>query len=254
MNELLSTLRDQRTRRTDACASDLEMDRLLAGNLEPRDATALRRRIAECRHCQSRMASLEAHRATFQAHAAPTGGAAKDVAPSADGRLWHKLDPRGWGALAAAAVAAVFFFTAPPERGTIRLKGADDFGYLVVAPGGRVRGDENSGRARPGDELQWRFRLAEDRHVAVLSRGDDGRISVYFPSGGTTERVEGGAARLLSTAVVLDGSAETEELFGVACSASVAVDILKAALASTPPVFPAQCEFHRRIVILEKAR
>ena len=240
MTELERQLAHLRARREGPCASDLELDRLLLRELEDANAEALRGRIAACAHCRRRLETLREFYEEFRARPPMI----------AFGRS-SKVRWLGAGALTTAAAAAMFLVSGPGSPpGVIRLKGPDRFGYTIVAPDGRIRGDELLGAARPGDELQWRFRARQDSYVAVLSRGSDGRVSVYFPGGTRAAPIRGGAEQVLPTAVRLDGLPGNEELFGLICTEPVELGLVQAALHKKTPLPPA-CTTYRHTVAVK---
>ena len=146
--------------------------------------------------------------------------------------------------MAAAAVFLVLRAETGSDAGVIRLKGADRFGYTVVTPDGRVRGDQTSGVAAPGDELQWHFRTVGDAYVAVLSRDEDGHVSVYFPEEGFTAPLVGGAERILPTAVRLVGWGQ-EDLVGVVCTERTRLETLQATVENDATEPPPTCKLYR---------
>ncbi len=268
MASLRSELERLRTRRDDRCASDLELDRLLASELDATAAANLRQRVSACAHCRDRLSALEADREAFLAGSmlpfADSPAPSERRLPGAEFRPdpsegWLRvLRPRrGWfgapaaGALAAAALAAVFVgLGVPPDQ--TRMKGADGFGYTVVGADLRIRGDETTARARPGDELQWRFRVTAPRYVAVLSRDDTGAVSVYFPAGLRAARIAAGAEQVLPMALRLNDSSVEEEIFGVICTAAVEITDLEAAIVAAEPTFPDGCHAHRRRLSVQR--
>ncbi len=229
----------------EACVSDLDIDRLLLEDTDRTETASMRAQISACDHCRQRYEAIEADYQRFQARPAKIAFAPPDQRST--------LLQLGAGLLATAAAVLLFVTSTPdPSPGAIRLKGGDRFDYTIVTASGRIRNDRTT--ARPGDELQWRFRASEDRYVAILSRGDDGRISVYFPEGEQTELISGGGETVLPTAVRLHGAErqQREQLYGFMCSKSVSIETLQAALREESSSFPSVCTIDRRpLLILE---
>ena len=233
MSDLHERLSALRSRRSDSCVSDFEMDQLLVGELSDEEARAVKQRIESCEHCQGRFAELEAEQQEFAARPTP---------------IWLGRPKRrslaGIAVTITAVAAAALLFVQPgdDDPGVIRLKGGDRFGYVVVGPDGTVRGDQDSATALPGDELQWRFRTVSDRYVAVLSKDSIGKVSVYYPDQPKAALLRGGAEQTLPIAVRLDGTIGEETLYGLVCTEPVDLAPVRALLEKGERVFPDACE------------
>jgi hypothetical protein len=233
MSDSGDRLSSLRSRRSDECVSDFEIDHLLVGDLPAGDAEEVKRRIESCEHCQRRVAELEAEQQAFAARPTP---------------IWlGRPKPRNFAGIAVAitaVAAAALLFVRPggEDPGTIRLKGGDRFGYVVVAPDGTVRGDQDSAVVLPGDELQWRFRTVSDRYVAVLSKDPAGTVSVYYPDGPQAELVRAGPERTLPIAVRLDATVGEETLYGLVCTEPVELAPVRASLETGGRDFPPECD------------
>ncbi|MEZ4287263.1 MAG: hypothetical protein R3A47_03765 [Polyangiales bacterium] len=103
------------------------------------------------------------------------------------------------------------------ERESIRTKGGESFGFSIVSPDGSIRGDQDSGYAKPFDQLQWRVRVDSTKHVAVFSRDPEGKGNIYFPANGAETLVEAGAETVLPVATELDETLGTEEITALIC-------------------------------------
>jgi len=239
MSDLDARMDSLRTRQGKLCVSDYEMDQLLAGELDGAEADAVRARIDACAHCARRFESLE------RSHRELRPPAHRFVARPAPATVWASV---GALALAAAAVFLVQRAETGSDSGVIRLKGSDRFGITIVAPDGRIRGDQTSGAAAPEDELQWRFRTVHDSYVAVLSRAEDGHVSVYFPDGATAAPLAGGPEHVLPTAVKLDGTLGKEDVFGVICTEPVRLQTLHQVVERGGAKPPAACRLYKHTV------
>src|SRR5262245_19467085 len=104
--------------RQPGCLSDLRIDRMLAGDLDPAEQAGAREHAATCAGCRARLSRLEAARAASDGAAAAALEALwrADEAPTppARPRRWSWLGPALTAATAVGAVALVFF-----ARGTL---------------------------------------------------------------------------------------------------------------------------------------
>jgi len=241
LDRRLASLQD---RRGELCVSDYEMDRLLVGELDNAEADAVRTRIEGCAHCAGRFEALE------QSHGDLRLPAHRFAALPARSTVWAGV---GALAMAAAAIFMVQRAETGSDTGVIRLKGSDRFGYTIVAPDGRVRGDETSGVAAPGDELQWHFRTVRDAYVAVLARDEGGRVSIYFPEEGITAPVVGGAERVLPIAIRLDSGLGEEDVVGVVCTEPTRLEILQAAVETNTDEPPPSCKLYEYTLTRKQA-
>jgi len=244
MSDLDRRLASLQDRQEELCVSDYEMDRLLVGELDRAEVDAVRTRIEGCAHCARRFESLQ------RSHRELRPPAHRFVALPARSTIWASVSAL---AVAAAAIFMVQRDHTGSDSGVIRLKGSDRFGYTVVAPDGRIRGDQSSGVAAPGDELQWHFRTVRDAYVAVLSRAEDGRVSVYFPEEATTAPLDGGAERVLPTAIRLDGELGQEVVVGVVCTEPTRLETLQAAVEDGVAASPPNCKLYEYTLTRKRA-
>ncbi|MGB5696169.1 MAG: hypothetical protein WBM46_10985 [Polyangiales bacterium] len=232
MTELEDRLEALRSRPSDECVSDYQMDLLVTGDLVGSEASDVRTRIAACQHCQHRLEVLKALQNEFKHRPTPVW-------------LGRKKARRWLGAAmtvtAAAAVALLLFRPEAKNPASIRLKGSDSFRYVIVRPDGTVRGDQASGIAAPGDELQWRFRVSDNRYVAVLSRDPIGQILVYYPDGPEAALVEGGSEQPLPLALRLDHTVGEEQIYGLICAEPVQLEPIRQRLQAGDTTSPEHC-------------
>ncbi|MBT8452345.1 MAG: DUF4384 domain-containing protein [Deltaproteobacteria bacterium] len=236
MSDLQKRLEALRGSTTDGCVSDFELDRLVVEELTATERAAIQARVEACPHCQARLESLLRERRDFASRPDPIwlGRGRKQ-------RLITAV-----GAAVAVAAAALLFVRAPVEEpGVIRLKGPERFGFIIVAPGGEVRGDQDTGIASPGDELQWRFRTAQRRYIAVLAKDATGRAILFYPEAARAKAIEPGPERSLGMAVELDETLGEEEVIGLICTDAVALEPIRKALERGTAGFPAACNLHR---------
>ncbi len=243
--------------------SDLRLDQLLAGELDPPAEAALRAHLVACVPCTHRHGALMAgatqirsdprFAALAPAIRARLAGVDVDVGA---GRPYARrpASSRAWAtaAFAACAVAvAVIALVRRPDAGVAaggategsRIKGDLAMDVFVRRAGGATRvetwlaGDP----VHPGDQLRVRVRAGTRGHFGVFAvdspaaAAPSPAVASYLPAGGELAAVEAGAPLLLDGAVELDASLGREQLLGVLCPSprkkeAVAGD-LRAALA-----------------------
>ncbi|WP_438024262.1 DUF4384 domain-containing protein [Sorangium sp. So ce233] len=239
--------------RPEGCLSELRLDELTAGQLDPAAAQEARAHVAGCARCAARLSEIEAAQASFAASAPPLRldrGAPPDRAASAASAATRTRWPRRWlapaaaSALAAAAAALLFFRAAPdPAGGAVessgeRIKGASGIGFYVKRGGSVLPGGAGE-RLQPGDAIQFTYSAAETRYLVILSVDGASQASVYYPSGPVAARIEPGRDVLLPQSTVLDDTLGTERIYGLFCAEAIAVEPLRAALAAHPDAPPA---------------
>ncbi|WP_437687382.1 DUF4384 domain-containing protein [Sorangium sp. So ce176] len=239
--------------RPEGCLSELRLDELTAGQLDPAAAQEARAHVAGCARCAARLFEIEAARDAFAASAPPLRldrGAPQDRAASAASAATTTRPPRRWlapvvaSALAAAAAALLFFRAAPdpvggaPESPGERIKGANRIGFYVKR-GGSVQPGGAGERLHPGDAIQFTYSATEALYLVILSVDGASQASVYYPSGPVAARIEPGRDVLLPQSTVLDDTLGAERFYGLFCAEAVAVEPLRAALAAHPDAPPA---------------
>lgn len=234
-----------RQAQTDGCVSDFELDRFFVGEVTVTEAAAIQARIDACPHCQARLEAFGSAQRDFQSHPDPIW-----LGRARTRRLFTAAG------VAVAAAAAVLLFVRAPTDGpeVIRFKGSDRFGFVIVAPGGEVRGDQESGVASPGDELQWRFRTSKKRFVAVLARDPSGKGRVYYPEGPRAELLEPGPERTLPLAIELDETSGRETIVGLICTEAVLLEPIRDAVERGSAEAPAGCDAHRFVLTKTERR
>jgi hypothetical protein len=83
--------------------------------------------------------------------------------------------------------------------------------------------------AYPGDQLRFTYSSERPAYLAVLGR-DQRATSVYFPSGPSAARVEGGRDLPLDFSLELDAQLGEEQLYLVLCPSQYAVSPLRTEL------------------------
>ncbi len=218
-----------------SCVSDLQFDRLLAGELAASESETIYARAGACSHCQSRLDELRADVRAFPM-----------VAPrlSTSGSLplwrqWHLLS-----AVSAAAAAAVLLVVLSPspsglpdltrETDVVRVKGAAPVLNFIVKRGADVRLGAAGEVLHPRDQLRFQYSASEPRYITIVSVDGAGTRSVYFPADATPFRAAAGSEITLPGAIELDDTLGRESLFGFFCEKPHSPSDLEAQLPSPP--------------------
>jgi anti-sigma factor RsiW len=200
-------------------ASELDLHRLLLGDLPPEARARIEAHTRACPRCAQAMAALASAQETFDRQVYPR--TASPLAERAAGGWWVRARWR-WPALAGAAALVLLGVGLGTSRDSpIRRKGASD---AEAAPALEIhaRRGENVFPVGPGVQLRAgdaiRFVVRRPPELAqVLVAGVDatGRVTVYHPYGeAASARLPDGPGRVeLPGSIVLDGSAEPERIF-----------------------------------------
>lgn len=238
-----------RSRRSDACLSDLQLDTLLAGQGLPHEEEA-RAHLASCDRCRTRHSSLEDERRAFLAsHASFTPRAPLLSLPSPSPspsrpRKWPLRIAQGAAllGLAACLLIALRRPTTDEPPPTERPKGGSTFGFYVKHGESVIRGTDEQ-VVHPGDLLRFVVQSPKP-HFALLSVDGARAVSVYFPSEAHTEAVDARQELALPQSIRLDRVLGPETLYGVFCDGPTDLGPLRERLRadpSTTPVVPG-CE------------
>lgn len=253
------------------CPSDLQLDRLHAGELGPEAAQQLNAHITGCDTCPSRM---QARRSGFDAFAEVDQ---RVLLAGIRGRLHDdeqaaRSPVRGWlrrfGLIvapicAAAAALAVVALTGRPssstggdpiiEGGGTRLKGGLALHVYRQVEGRtlegrlpRVRSEEvlSGERFAPGNRLRFAVDLPRSGAVTILGIEADGDLYVVWPDGanaGSGVTRPAGNAQELPGAVSLDSSPGKETLYLVHCPDSSEAPRCTSQGAGSRPLCPKGC-------------
>ncbi|MFO0595220.1 MAG: hypothetical protein U0228_07945 [Myxococcaceae bacterium] len=202
--------------------TDLQLEKFLAQDLSPAERGAVEKVLAESKADADALRALENDSRAFLTSMPPAAFVEKVMPspkPSAF-RLW-------WGALAAAAVAAVLlvFFRTPGVDDDTRVKG--DVAWKVMAGARSLGAGQSVGE---GETLQFQVTTSEPRWVAVISHAPDGWF-VYVPA------VQVGAGVTpLAVGAKLDATKGQEVLFLVASKEALDAERVKAALSADQSV------------------
>lgn len=235
-------------RRTEHCVSDLQLDRLISGELGAGGTKALRAHLAECTACRARHGELlEDHRG-FSEKMAPFSA----KAPSPPPRLWLAA-----GSIAAAAALWVLVIREPASEGAARLtkeetlletrtKGRGIELDWVIRRGDQVFARRANEPVQPGDALRFSVRVTRTGHVAILSLDGAGQLSVYHE----WSPVQAGERQLLPGAVQLDGFLGVERWYAIFCAQPSPLTEIERAIRedAAQPRWPPGCDVERHEV------
>lgn len=204
--------------------SDLQWDRLLAGELSADAGEAARSHADGCAVCAARLRELTAERDAFRLR--PIGFPLSRP-PRRRWRLALSLVPVAAAAAVLLAVRARPHEEGPGERtkgtGPVLLLSAGRPGALVpIATGDAIY---------PGDSLQAGYTAPRDGFGAVLSRDGAGTAAAYVPpDGGAMVPLPAGALRPFPGSTILDDVLGGERIAIVWCEAAHPIEPLLAAL------------------------
>lgn len=204
--------------------SRLALGRLMAGDLDAAEKTAVEAHLAGCPACGALLREAEGAAAGFASkypsleYLAATRRSRRNPRPEANGfweKLWGSLT--GGGAVRGALAAMVLFvsglavmrygnWTPSGGGGDLTAKGEASF-YLFVN-GRQVVGD--TVRCGPGDTLQLGILGPKPVHYAVLYQDDGGALLAYMP--GDAPPVGSAKGQNLPHSLVLEGTWAREDL------------------------------------------
>lgn len=213
----------------DACVSDLQLDLLATGELEPGERERVTDHLDACSECAQRRDVLAAARAEFLAE--PPSDVFARVQAAAQGRTQRRRVLYALALTAATAIAAgvviVLPTSAPVSQSAggaahgVRTKGAEKLELVVRHPDGRVEAVVPGGTLSPDDAIRFRVSMSKDAHVAVVGMDAAGVVSVYAPQSGGTERLRAATRRALDGSVILDRTLGPERITALFCEQEV---------------------------------
>jgi hypothetical protein len=190
--------------------SELAIDRMLAGEVPPADAAAMRDHAIGCPRCGALLGDALAVQQAF-ASARP---ALRLPVPLAARRPSRRVVLSACTALAAAA-AVVLAWPGRQPGGEVRAKGTAIVGFFV-AHGNDVRRGETRETVAPGDRIEIFTTTVEPAWFAAVGDDDTGTRSVYV----APRPIEPGRERVLPFSIELDGTLGPETVTGVFCAAT----------------------------------
>jgi hypothetical protein len=235
-----------------SCLSELRLDQLLAGELEPAALAASERHVAGCPHCTARRTAREEERRLFRTTFPPLRLPATEPAPPLALPRRHWLWLGSAGLAGAAAVVLLFVQLGGGDgRETVTAKGVHLLRYYVRdAAAGSVREGRPVEVVHPGDQLRFGFDAAAlaGRRVALLGRDAAGKVTAYFPEGSLAAGpLPPTGDGLLPYSIALDQTLGRETIYALYCRDPVALAPLQAALARSEAavLWPPGCQVER---------
>lgn len=243
----------ERTRH-EGCLSDLQLDRLRAGDVRDDERAAFRDHVEGCERCHQRNLEFADIEASFL-EAAP-----RFVRPTGRAEPRRQAPPRhrrfayaGAAVVSLAAAAAVGLrLRAPDEASGTRLKGNADRITFFVKRGERVFQGESGGLVAPHDQIRFATTTLASKHVVILGLDTENHASVYFPDGDRAATVPVGENVLLPSAIELDNATGEERIFALFCEAPVPIDPIRRSVETGATTFPETCTVDR--LTLDKQR
>jgi hypothetical protein len=218
--------------------SDLQWDRLLAGELSADAGDAARAHAAGCAACEARLRTLTAERDAFRLRpiAFPLAHA-----PRRRWRWW--LAPLAPLVAAAAVLLVLRAREGEPGEPGERPKGTGPVLVLAAGQPGALVPVGAGDLVRPGEYLQAGYTAARDGFGAVLSRDGAGSVMTYVPArGDAMVALPAGADRSFPQSTVLDDVVGAERIAIIWCEAAHPLEPLLADLrAGRPLAAPAGC-------------
>lgn len=194
--------------------SELAIDRLLAGEVAPADASAMRDHAANCDRCGVLLADALAAQTAFAADRPPLR------LPAAAPMVKRRTAVAAMATTAALAAGVVGVLAWPhtaqeqqPEH-LVRTKGAAIVGYYVSSHGVIRRGAAHE-QVAAGDHVQLFTSTTEDAWFAAISIDGHGTRSVYVPA----QRVAAATDHTFGMSIELDDTLGDETVTGVFCAA-----------------------------------
>ena len=228
-------------RRSDACVSDLTLDRVVAGAAIGDELGA---HLETCARCRERLELLELSRDRSAdlvedlIRATRPGGTSPSAPEPASPSSGFGLPRLAVAALVLLAVTASAVWmleqrigekTPAPPADSLRIKGSSMRFFVQrgedVVPG--VSGE----RYQEGDAL--RFTVSNDQPIYFFLVGVEasGKVSAYVPfEGARSMALEPGIEQAMPGSLVLDGSAETEYFVGLFTAEALELAEIEAAL------------------------
>jgi hypothetical protein len=220
---------DHNQRRPVGCASDLELEELLAGDLAGRpDEARLRAHVGGCARCQGRQAALSA-----EPSLQPDMNRWAPALASSRRALRRRRLFAASGVVIAAAAAAVILVvrTGGLDGSGDRVKGTLALTVHVKRAGGTVDRIAGGGNIRPGEEMRFELSSSAPGRAVVLGLDTVPSVTVYVPAvGGPRATVPVGATgpTVLDGSVVADDAKGFERVFAVVCETETPIETLRA--------------------------
>jgi hypothetical protein len=231
-------------RREARCISDLELDRLVGGELEPTEERVLLGHAGGCEACRARLEAIRADQRSFAEKQPPF----VQPGPTGDGRRAMML---GLAPILAAAACLIMLFgrtAVLPVDAPLPLptKGGKALEFYVLRHGEVSAGNEQMS-LHPGDTVEFVFSSQRPGYLAILSVDGAGRANVYFPAGADRAAAfQEGLGQPVPVSTILDDTLGDERIYALQCDTAIVLEPIRAALAGSaegpPPI--AGCVTH----------
>jgi hypothetical protein len=229
--------------------SDLQWDRLLAGELAGDAAEAARAHAAQCPACGARLRAIVAERDAFRLRPI-----AFPLSRTRRGWRWRWFPVLVPAAAVAAALIALWPRVGGPGPGhrtedsvavaaADRVKGHGQTLLLFAGHPGALSQVASGDVVHPGDYLQAGYTAAQDGFGAVLSRDGAGAVTAYVPpDGDAMVALAAGRERAFPRSTILDDTLGGERVAIVWCPTAYPLAPLVDALRAGQPIAaPAGC-------------
>jgi hypothetical protein len=214
--------------KSNACLSDLALDRHRAGELSPEREHDAELHLRGCLDCRERRRSMDAVSQAYLADARSEQTLTRLRRSSR--RPASRVSARLLATLAIAAAIGLSLLPIQRESESLRSKGALRFGFFVKR-GERVFRGTDGERLRPGDQLRFTVQPARTGHVAILSLDSRGVVDVYYPAVGAPIQVAPREQETaLAAAVELDASLGEERIYALLCERPAELAALRSEL------------------------
>lgn len=228
-----------RSRRSEDCLSDLQLDAILAGEGGAAAVQAADVHAATCERCLERFTSVRREREEFLA---------KDRPARSPRRVWIAT-----GAVVLALAATLLLWMRRPVDADVtdRMKGSSTFGFYVKHEESVVRGVDTQ-IVHPGDQLRFVVKSPK-KSVAILSVDGAGMVNVYFPDEPRTASVDALQETALDRSTQLDAVLGPETLYAIFCDAPTDLHDVQERLRREPQAVPTLSGCEVRTLTLQKA-
>jgi hypothetical protein len=193
------------------CPSPLKLSlSLLEDELSQKERADIESHLTGCARCRQRLEELRRERQALYQRVPRL-----DLKEARPRLRWRP-------ALAAAcaclllAVGAWILWRSEDRPGGVAFKGEAPSLSFRVERGGRVFPGRAHMQLRPGDRIRFAYSLVEDAYLLIVNLDNDGKATVYYPSGGGSSLpVRAGQKVFLPGSIRLDEYLGPERIFAV---------------------------------------
>lgn len=220
------------------CLSDLEIDEMLAGELQDSQRKRCEQHLKSCHGCMNRQTELERSAQELSARIPTWQTIAQQNSPKPSLRTsWLRyLRPAfAFGGPLLVAAAVLLFWNTRDDSSSqdgYRSKGGPSLGYYIKTAEGAIVGGQDE-KLRANDSVRFSYTSAHDAYLLILSRDSTKQISVYHANQELAAYVASGSDDL-DGSVILDDVLGLESIYGFFCSKAARVDDAVGAITSSP--------------------